>query len=627
MKTPIRLIITAFLLLAIGFQSCKKTDTPVDPKKSMDDLIIPNGFVFETTREVDISIQMPESVAFTDMRSRFDIYTSQPAEGGKLITSGSFDQNGTFEGSIVVPSTLTELYVQTLAGAVIVPITPFNGSKEGGVIIDFGENYGNFPPDSLPATLKHLQNTHSSLISVKNQSVVANLVTNGDFSDNNFGTMLNWSSLSAVDEKWWFSRDSRSGYMEWAQAGADGYIRTNNSTNNFYGGTSQMINASAGDLITFTADMKREGTSGTIYSWLYLIPINSSGNALAYYNIFVTNVPTNWVNKTIAATMPSGTVKCQVLFWTNDYTTQSRALFDNAFVTGPVSDSDGDGVDDELDDYPNDPTRAFDVYYPNSADWGTFAFEDLWPGKGDYDFNDLVLDYHYKSVLSSANQLVDLYIDYSVRAVGASLINGFGIMIEGDPTNVQSVTGQNFTEDYLTIAANGTEEDQSNTVIIFFDNAFSMIGSSGGGFINTVPTIPYVEPDTNQLHVAFNVSSTRVVSNRVAPYNPFIIVDKTRGIEVHLAGEEPTDLVDAALFGTWADDTNPAEGKYYQTVNNLPWAIDLPVSFDYPVEQVQIIEAYNFFADWAESGGNLYDDWYEDLTGYRNSENIYAPEE
>jgi LruC domain-containing protein len=333
------------------------------------------------------------------------------------------------------------------------------------------------------------------------------------------------------------------------------------------------------------------------------------------------------VNKTIAATMPSGTVKCQVLFWTNDYTTQSRALFDNAFVTGPVSDTDGDGVDDELDDYPNDPTRAFDVYYPNSTDWGTFAFEDLWPGKGDYDFNDLVLDYHYKSVLSSANQLVDLYIDYSVRAVGASLINGFGILIEGDPTNVQSVTGQNFTEDYLTIAANGTEENQSNTVIIFFDNAFSMIGSSGGGFVNTVPTIPYVDPDTNQLHVAFNVSSTRVVSNRVAPYNPFIIVDKTRGIEVHLAGEEPTDLVDTALFGTWADDTNPAEGKYYQTLNNLPWAIDLPVSFDYPVEQVQIIDAYNFFADWAESGGNLYDDWYEDLTGYRNTENIYAPVE
>ncbi len=415
--------------------------------------------------------------------------------------------------------------------------------------------------------------------------------------------------------------------MQWAQESGNGYIRTNNSTDYFYGGTSQLINAAPGDLITFSADMKREGNSGTLYAWLYLVPLNSNGNALAYYNLEVTNIPSEWINKTIAATMPSGTTKCQVLFWANDYTTSSRILFDNAFVTGPVSDSDGDGVDDELDDYPLDPTRAFNVYYPNANDWGTFAFEDLWPGKGDYDFNDLVLDYQYKSVLSSGNDLVEFFVDYSVRAVGASLINGFGIMIEGDPGNVVSVTGQNFTENYLNIAANGTEENQSNTVIIFFDNAFNMIGSSGGGFINTVPEIPYVNPDTNQVHVVFGNPTSRVVSNRVAPYNPFIIVDKTRGVEVHLAGEEPTDLVDVALFGTWADDTDPAIGKYYQSTNNLPWAIDLPVSFEYPVEQVQIIDAYNFFADWAESGGSLYYDWYEDLSGYRNAENIYAPEE
>jgi len=324
--------------------------------------------------------------------------------------------------------------------------------------------------------------------------------------------------------------------------------------------------------------------------------------------------------------MPMGTTSCQILIWTNDYTTTSSMYFDNVVVTGPVTDTDGDGVDDDLDEYPEDATRAFNVYYPNITDWGTFAFEDLWPGTGDYDFNDLVIDYQYKSVLNSNNGLVEFFTDYSVRAVGASLVNGFGIMLDGDPTDIESVTGQNFTEGYLDIAANGTENNQTNTVIVFFDNAFNMIGSSGSGFINTMPDVPYVEPEINQIHVVFSNTSTRVVSNRVAPYNPFIIVNKDRGTEVHLAGEEPTDLVNTALFGTWADDSNPAIERYYQTVNNLPWAIDLPVRFEYPVEQVQIIDAYNFFAAWAESGGDQYNDWYEDLTGYRVTGNIYIPQ-
>jgi len=625
MKNHLLLYLSFLILSGIVFQSCKKT-SPTDPKKSMNDLEVPNGFYFETTKEVTLNIQMPTSINFSELRSRFDIFTADPNEGGKLITSGSFDHNGAFSGSIVVPSTLNEVYVQTMAGSVLVPVVLPVSYKEGGVIIDFGEDYGYAPPDSVAPTKKSGKVNPLIFHSSHKQLAAGNLVENGDFAVNNFSTMNNWSNNMTVDGKWWFSRDSRTGYMEWGQDGSNGYIRTNNSTSQFYGGTSQLVEAAPGDLITFSADIKRVGTSGTTYAWLYLIPRNGNGYPIAYYNIFITSFSSSWVNKMIAASMPMGTTSCQILIWTNDYTTTSSMYFDNVVVTGPVTDTDGDGVDDDLDEYPEDATRAFNVYYPNITDWGTFAFEDLWPGTGDYDFNDLVIDYQYKSVLNSNNGLVEFFTDYSVRAVGASLVNGFGIMLDGDPTDIESVTGQNFTEGYLDIAANGTENNQTNTVIVFFDNAFNMIGSSGSGFINTMPDVPYVEPEINQIHVVFSNTSTRVVSNRVAPYNPFIIVNKDRGTEVHLAGEEPTDLVNTALFGTWADDSNPAIERYYQTVNNLPWAIDLPVSFDYPVEQVEIINAYNFFADWAESGGDQYNDWYEDLTGYRVTGNIYIPQ-
>ncbi len=35
---------------------------------------------------------------------------------------------------------------------------------------------------------------------------------------------------------------------------------------------------------------------------------------------------------------------------------------------------------------------------PSEQFTGTLAYEDLWPGKGDYDFNDLVVDYDFDIV-------------------------------------------------------------------------------------------------------------------------------------------------------------------------------------------------------------------------------------
>ncbi len=613
-----KLIFTFLIAITLIVQGCKKSDNP-DTGGSMDDMLVPDGFIFETSHDVQLTIQMPGSVDFKDLRSRFDVYSADPSLGGKFITAGSFDENGRFSGSLRLPTTLTEIYVVTIAGSVTVEI-PENSFKEGGVIIDFGDNYGNFPPDSIEPGAK------SSFTNVQTNTgkgfTSSNVIGNGDFETNDFGTIYYWSSAHPVDSRWYITQYT--GSMEWYNDGGNHVMRTPYSEpgNRYYGGVSQMIEASPGDVISMSVDIKSMGNNNSMYSWLYIIPVNSSGNALSYYNLFYSKPSSSWTTKTLVATMPSGTAEVNILIWTNDYQSNASILVDNVVVTGPVTDSDGDGVDDDLDDYPNDASRAFNVYYPNETDWGTFAFEDLWPGKGDYDFNDLILDYQFKSVLNSSNGLVEFYTDYSVRAIGASLINGFAFMMPGDPANVTSVTGTNITEDYLSLDANGTEQGQTNTVVFLFDNAFNMIGSSGSTFINTKEDVDYVDPDTNQLHVLFN---NAVVNAGSAPYNPFIVVDKTRGQEVHLAGGIPSALADQSLFGTWADDSDPATGKYYQTVNNLPWALDLPVKFEYPVEQVQIIDAYNYFRSWGESGGSIYPDWYENKSGYRNNSNIYSP--
>ncbi len=611
----------ALSILLFANTGCNKT-TPVKTP-TIDDINVPDGFTYETTREVDIKIVMPGSVDFNNYRGRFDIYTTEDGNKNKHVYSGSFNKAGIFEGTIKIPNKIDELLISTIAGNMIIAV-PENQLKEGGVTADFGDDYIKTPPDSVTVLKNTFNKTTSTYKKTLTTVSPVNMVTNGDFEVNDFDDIFWWSTPHPVDQKW--HRTTKYAPGEWYNDGGNHVARSPYLNGHYAGGFSQMITVSPGNIVTFTGDIKASfpATGNQLRSWMYLIPYNSAGSPIDYFAVEYVPPATTWTSKQLVATMPANTVKCQVLFWAHDLKVNGSVMFDNAIVTITGPDSDNDGVPDDDDDYPNDPERAFNVYYPNETDWGTLAFEDLWPGKGDYDFNDLIFDYHFKSVLNAQNNLVEFFTDYSVRAVGASLENGLGFMIGGDPSNVATITGTRFTENYINLNANGTEQNQTNTVIVLFDNSFSMIDPSGSTFINTKPEVPYVDPDTNQLYVYFtNPVSTSITGT--APYNPFLIVDKTRGKEVHLSGNIPTDLADTALFGTWADDSDPATGKYYQTVNNLPWALDLPVSFDYPVEQIEIIHAYNHFVEWAESGGSSYPDWYEDNAGYRNSTNIYTP--
>jgi len=107
------------------------------------------------------------------------------------------------------------------------------------------------------------------------------------------------------------------------------------------------------------------------------------------------------------------------------------------------------------------------------------------------------------------------------------------------------------------------------------------------------------------------------------PYNPFLIKNLTRGTEIHMPDRIPTSLVNQALFGTADDDSKPASGRYYKTIKNLPWVINLTQKFDYTWEMVPVINGYTKFGNWAESGGVSYPDWYKDLSGYRDAAQIY----
>ncbi|MFM2291738.1 MAG: hypothetical protein RIS29_1551 [Bacteroidota bacterium] len=290
-------------------------------------------------------------------------------------------------------------------------------------------------------------------------------------------------------------------------------------------------------------------------------------------------------------------------------------------IETPV-DTDGDGVSDTKDEYPTDATKAYNNYYPAKDVKGTLAFEDLWPSKGDYDFNDMVVDYNFNQITNGQNNVVEIEAALTLRAIGAHYANAFALQLNTAPGNIASVTGQNISKNIFTLNANGTEANQDKAVIVAFDNAYKVMNKTGG-YVNTVTGSSYSNPQIVNLSIKF---STPVATADLgsAPYNPFIVVNETRGREVHLSGYAPTALVDPTLFGKGQDGSNPLTGKYYTSDKYLPWALNIPVQFDYPAEKEDITKAYLMFNTWALGRGATYTDWYTNKTGYRDTQKLYA---
>lgn len=264
------------------------------------------------------------------------------------------------------------------------------------------------------------------------------------------------------------------------------------------------------------------------------------------------------------------------------------------------TDTDGDGIIDFYDEYPEDGDKAYDTYTPSIYGWGTYGFEDLWPNGGDYDFNDLVVNYRYINVANSSDEIVETKLIYTIKNVGGSFHNGFGLELDISADLIESVSGYNHTEGFISLNSKGLENNQSKAVIIPFDDAWD---NFNGEEIEVI--ISYVNPIQPDL---FNF------------LNPFIFINGDRGREVHLSDKAPTSLANPDFFGTADDTSMPSDNRYYKTENNLPWGIDIIHDFVYLKEKSAIVLGYNRFADWAESGGVNYPDWYKNQDGNRNDE-------
>jgi len=300
-----------------------------------------------------------------------------------------------------------------------------------------------------------------------------------------------------------------------------------------------------------------------------------------------------------------------------------------------VQDSDQDGVADTDDQFPDDPYKAYEVSFP-AAGWASLAFEDLWPETGDYDFNDLVVDFKIITITDARNEIVEIRGSFITRAIGASFHNALGLSLAQVPSaSVRKVTNSfpgGLSGNYFNLTEQGVENGQTYATILVYDDAFKVLPHPGtGSGVNTTPGAPYVEPKQVDVNIILkengeaNGNPVPVSSWSDNNLNFFIVVkaDQGRGREIHLPDFAPTDLADRTLFGTGKDGSDVGRNHTYRSVNDLPWAINVTTNFAYPVEKGDIVKTHLKFGPWAETAGKSYPDWFKDKSDYRDQGLIY----
>jgi LruC domain-containing protein len=664
------------LILVITFGSCKKSEnSSVIEAKTMENLIVANNFDWSTSKPSNFKVRALDNSNHPISGAKIAIFTNDPElENGKLIVSGQTDNNGYFIIDHDVPSYYEEVFVTTdyvglpTPGMISIDNNGFNIVLGGKAVKSNLKSV--MSPSSTNANFEFLGN-YSSLGVPDYLEEVGDIIDQSFLNDVNntlpervklpqhrpdyFGNDIN-PNISLVELADVFVTFVHEGAGYKNVLGFYTYPTDNPPSspedinaitiifpNGSYQGSGGGLHT--GDKVkigTFPANttigfalMADGWKNGQVTDGKWIVYSNKELNPesnpdLQQHTVLLSDNARDLILLGIEDIRRDNN-SCDhdfndAVFYVTANPIQSIDQSDLPLVNYEGTDSDGDDVPDHFDDYPTQSDKAFNNYYFNKGNYGTLSFEDLWPAVGDYDFNDAVIDYNFNQITNGDNQLVEIEGTFILRAHGAFFHNGFGFELPIANNLVSSVSGDlNISGNTVSLDSRNLETNQENAVIIVWDDAYNVLPQQGAGLgVNTDPDVAFVTPDTLKIVIeltqAINLSEVGQ-----PPYNPFIFVDQQRGVEVHLVDKTPTNLADISLFGTEADNSIPEQGRYYKTNKNLPWAINIIESFEYPVEKADITFAYLKFAEWAESNGQTSFDWWKDNSGYRNDENIYQP--
>lgn len=480
----------------------------------------------------------------------------QDADGNVL--QSSIINGGQASFDIAIPEVYTELYAYYPNTQDKVQI---NAEKKSTILkieaIDFAEGFKS--------------SYYKSGISSKKSTASNNLLSDGDF-----------ESLSAGTDTRTITKVRPTG--SWFRYNSAAHIALQGNTNVF---TSKVV----GEDGIIIQSIKVSGDQ------IYDLNYEHSGNA-GFFILFM-DKDEKYIGHTRVTLSSNGIASCRFLAAfnvrhiqlygfssTNDY-------IDNVDLSlVPEVDTDGDGVVDRKDYYPNDPTRAYASYYPTIGRQ-IIAFEDLWPYNGDYDFNDVVLSSYTEISRDKDLNIVSAKVSVIVNAAGMGVPNGIAMRFldnnkQAFPSNLISsfTLAQDNSASYL-------DPDVQNGVVVSEN-----LGTDLKPYYSNTRSNLVGDPQ----EFTFTVNFTQGTGNISLQPEFYIFRTETRSHEIHLPGYSGTEIANTALYNT-GHDLNGT----YKNAKGLPWALEViypyTLYFNHPLEKVDLVAAYTQFQLWASSNG------------------------
>lgn len=274
-------------------------------------------------------------------------------------------------------------------------------------------------------------------------------------------------------------------------------------------------------------------------------------------------------------------------------------------------------------------TVGGEVYYPVRANgWGTLLFEDMWPASGDYDFNDMVVNYKVQLALRNKNMVEAIKIGIRLKAVGGSLPYDLYLRLLGvkggeidqiDPYFHRNAHDQT---DLVQLNAGNPVKDPA---LLKFERLKSRANNPAGAtYLNTERGCEVPEALLTEVsYVIYLRNSVKLDDLAFDRFDFFLGRPDGEGlIEIHRGGFAPSPLGEAAYERLRRSSGNIDRADHYYSNDGLVWAVNIPTDVQHAYENVDFLQAYPDFARWARSGGAEATDWYrhgraENLVGRR----------
>ena len=305
--------------------------------------------------------------------------------------------------------------------------------------------------------------------------------------------------------------------------------------------------------------------------------------------------------------------------WARNGSTWARFRVSSTADVGPT----GGVSDGEVEDYQVSVTAAgvSETVYPGAGAWATVAYEDNWPLAGDYDMNDLVVRLRTRE-LSRADVMLGIEIEGEIAAVGGEYHNGFAIRLQGIDAATVSGSAVEYWINDRRQTASPLESTQGEAIFIVTDDVWRYVSPGEGcNYHRTESGCEAPVEMRFKLRVAF-FGGSPANSFPEAPYDPFLFATPGfehgylfaeppgRGLEVHLPGRGPTARFESAYLGLGDDASDAANGNWFRNANGMPWALELGYEWDYPLEYIDITNAYPGFEPFVTSAGESDGTWY-----------------